>query len=525
MDCYESESSGYDQATVTRVENDERFYVSDLQLAAELGKTLLERNQDLEGTLKQQQTVIDEQAQEIEFLSRQSAALKEVNESRLRIYEQLEVSVTELEKTNQKLLSESSGDKKRIRRLCDSVGVLETKCDDLQKMVDELKTSEKARKRERNRTVVPLIEEVKAPEIRRRFSIENGSVSLDNLDDLEVVKLRSSVSRLTAHMSKEQRKSEELKAQVSLTAEENLNLREQVTLLQEQQERLVFFHQAERLYWACHQRKESKSENHAAIVTEVEPGDEPNVGPCALVQLKNGAVAYGSQESLASVGLVMNNKEPVETKISQRNCISLLSELDAQYRAIIEKYEDLLHARRQQVSDYYGDMSLNSMTSVTSTQSMTARSLSEELSEASDLSSGFSDSSEKSFTEQGVQTDAVEECLTTENPVSGHFKASPQYKQLFQDIFDILKRPAAALQVPPTVAEVPEVKTDKKKRHYPYANPKRNDNSQSFPCPKPSYCVSPQSLMGYPVFKLPGVMSYAEALERGSKRGKPLFKH
>lgn len=40
--------------------------VSDLQLAAELGKTLLERNKELETALKQHQNVIEEQTQEIE---------------------------------------------------------------------------------------------------------------------------------------------------------------------------------------------------------------------------------------------------------------------------------------------------------------------------------------------------------------------------------------------------------------------------------------------------------------------------
>ncbi len=42
------------------------FSVSDLQLAAELGKTLLERNKELENSLKHQQAIIDDQAQEIE---------------------------------------------------------------------------------------------------------------------------------------------------------------------------------------------------------------------------------------------------------------------------------------------------------------------------------------------------------------------------------------------------------------------------------------------------------------------------
>lgn len=42
------------------------FIYLDLQLAAELGKTLLERNKELEGTIKNQQNIIDDQLQEIE---------------------------------------------------------------------------------------------------------------------------------------------------------------------------------------------------------------------------------------------------------------------------------------------------------------------------------------------------------------------------------------------------------------------------------------------------------------------------
>lgn len=39
---------------------------ADLQLAAELGKTLLERNKELESALKHHQNIIEDQAQEIE---------------------------------------------------------------------------------------------------------------------------------------------------------------------------------------------------------------------------------------------------------------------------------------------------------------------------------------------------------------------------------------------------------------------------------------------------------------------------
>ena len=43
--------------------------IPDLQLAAELGKTLLERNKELELSLKHQQSVIDDQTMEIEVSS------------------------------------------------------------------------------------------------------------------------------------------------------------------------------------------------------------------------------------------------------------------------------------------------------------------------------------------------------------------------------------------------------------------------------------------------------------------------
>lgn len=42
------------------------FYFSDLHLAAELGKTLLERNKELEDSLQQMYTTNEEQVQEIE---------------------------------------------------------------------------------------------------------------------------------------------------------------------------------------------------------------------------------------------------------------------------------------------------------------------------------------------------------------------------------------------------------------------------------------------------------------------------
>lgn len=120
------------------------FLISDLQLAAELGKTLLERNKELENIIKAHQSTVEEQAQEIEviffffrnirdssiilrldrniisfffqYMKKQTAALREVNDSRLKIYEQLEVSIQDLERANHRLVIENTSDKKLIKR-------------------------------------------------------------------------------------------------------------------------------------------------------------------------------------------------------------------------------------------------------------------------------------------------------------------------------------------------------------------------------------------------------------------------
>uniref|UniRef100_A0A131YXR5 Rho associated coiled coil n=1 Tax=Rhipicephalus appendiculatus TaxID=34631 RepID=A0A131YXR5_RHIAP len=53
-------------STSSTADGTQDWYETDLQLAAELGKTLLERNQELEETVRQQQLLIEEQEQELQ---------------------------------------------------------------------------------------------------------------------------------------------------------------------------------------------------------------------------------------------------------------------------------------------------------------------------------------------------------------------------------------------------------------------------------------------------------------------------
>ncbi|XP_031622778.1 cerebellar degeneration-related protein 2 isoform X2 [Contarinia nasturtii] len=124
---------------------------SDLQLAAELGKTLLERNKELEQNIKHQQTIIDDQVQEIEYLTKQNNALREVNDTRLRIYENIEVSIQDLEKQNHRLNIDYSNLKKINKTLIGNNETLEEKIDELRKQIEELQRELEIERRKNER--------------------------------------------------------------------------------------------------------------------------------------------------------------------------------------------------------------------------------------------------------------------------------------------------------------------------------------------------------------------------------------
>lgn len=52
----------------------------------------------------------------LQYLTKQTQALKEVNSSRFKIYEQLEISIQDLEHANVTLSQQSAADKKQIKR-------------------------------------------------------------------------------------------------------------------------------------------------------------------------------------------------------------------------------------------------------------------------------------------------------------------------------------------------------------------------------------------------------------------------
>ncbi|KAF4521834.1 hypothetical protein B566_EDAN003708 [Ephemera danica] len=198
----------------------------DLQLAAELGKTLLERNKELENTLRQQQALVDDQTQEIEYLTKQTAALREVNDSRLRIYEQLEVSIQELERNNQRLAVENAADKKQIKSLCHSLDAMEARCEELTRALEEAQTAERRRQRGRE-----------GPEQSSEHPNNKENEPATAQDDQQEA-LAAQIAMLKAQKDRETRRAEEIEEQLTSLIQENAALEEQMSSFKMREEQL-----------------------------------------------------------------------------------------------------------------------------------------------------------------------------------------------------------------------------------------------------------------------------------------------
>ena len=76
--------------------------------------------------IRDHQSIIDDQSQKIEYLIKQTSTLKEINDSGIRMYEQLEVSVSDLESKNKKLVDENQ--------------TLENRCEQFRKLLEYYRT-------------------------------------------------------------------------------------------------------------------------------------------------------------------------------------------------------------------------------------------------------------------------------------------------------------------------------------------------------------------------------------------------
>lgn len=417
---------------------DQQDLQQDLHLAAELGKTLLDRNTELETSLQQMYTTNQEQLQEIEYLTKQVELLRQMNDQHAKVYEQLDVTARELEDANQKLVADSRSSQQKIFSLTETIESLQTHIDDLQRQVEELKSSGQGHvsheRAEQPRSVhsFPCLKELY--DLRKYFVYDHifaeKITSMDSqLSPLEEENqhLKKAVTLLQAQLNLEKEKRVTLEEEYGLILKENCDLEQRlvdVGLYRSRVEELegevmemrqlfqsenTFVNGVEKLvpesffisFKDSLERELSRSPSEGVVVTVPEPD-------------KRALKRSSSETLLGSVGgtdLLKGHEETCIRRaeaVKQRG-ISLLNEVDAQYNALKVKYEELL--KKCQIDE----------------DALTHKAVqtSKQLSKDTGVGSG------------AQEVHPVEPGAATPNSVPNTL---PEYKLLFKEIFSCIKK-------------------------------------------------------------------------------------
>lgn len=333
--------------------------LQDLQLAAELGKTLLERNKELENIIKIHQSTIEEQAQEIEYMKKQTAALREVNDSRLKIYEQLEVSIQDLERANHRLVVENTGDKKLIKNQCLTIENLETRCEELQKKIDDLTSQREVLLRQQTTNLNPdvvqtqsvswkaavtpggSIKQSAAPSSPKVFQETTNDTNLQqpltlNSNEEELTDLLIQLQEARSQRVREQKKVTELGQQLTTLLQENGALEEQLT------------------FWRSKAQDVKNLQDEINTLEEVRRGQL--CGRCLRgMDTRNHdelSVLDGEEyDDISIAGSLINEQPDPEPTVVQETCenkTEVMNEVvnNNPYRELVEKYQALLEVQR-----------------------------------------------------------------------------------------------------------------------------------------------------------------------------------
>ncbi|TDH02762.1 hypothetical protein EPR50_G00155720 [Perca flavescens] len=353
---------------------DQRDLEQDLHLAAELGKTLLERNKELEDSLQQMYINNDEHVQEIEYLSKQLEMLREMNEQHAKVYEQLDVTARELEITNEKLVLESKASQQKIDRLTGTMETLQGQVDSLKTRVEELRTLEELRvrreKKERRKTVhsFPCLKELcTAPRYEDGFLLANpGSVDLAERQpvDEENERLRDIVSSLRSAVAAERSRREGAERECAAVLQEferleqrllgaegcQLRVRELEAELQEMQQlrksRLCLIRGMEDgLETLLRNGPETDTPEEGVGLEE---GGEGGAGEAGDTGQQGGPVRKSCSDTALNAISARDASGRRQGSYAQhangvrKRGMSILREVDEQYHALLEKYEELL---------------------------------------------------------------------------------------------------------------------------------------------------------------------------------------
>ncbi|XP_056432448.1 cerebellar degeneration-related protein 2-like [Gadus chalcogrammus] len=347
---------------------DKRDLEHDLHLAAELGKTLLDRNKELEQGLQQMYSTNQEQLQEIEYLTKQVEVLRQVNEQHAKVYEQLDATSRDLEQTNHRLGLDNRGAQQKIQRLTETAEGLQSQAEDLQRELEDVKNSPPQRTSPpgdpRSTHSVSCLQELQST---LRYGDHDGSS-----DDLhaassklewreeEQASLRRSLRALQTQLANERAGREEAEREADVLANENAALERQLDSMEGCRAQLaeVECEAAElRLLWRTERSARSAGRGmghaHAAPPTalfhnhedeedEDHDDEDDDDGGDLVVAAAAVAAGSGTPQRPAPTGASAKRARARRSEAVKYRGISLLNEVDAQYSALQVKYEELL---------------------------------------------------------------------------------------------------------------------------------------------------------------------------------------
>lgn len=335
----------------------------DLQLAAELGKSLLERNRELEQGLQQMYSTNQEQLQEIEYLTKQVDLLRQVNDQHAKVYEQLDVSARELEHSNHKLVLDNRTAQQKIQGLTETVELLQTQVEELQHQVEELKLSPSPPPKPPHREKWPprstqSVSCLKELQNTLRYDYDEPSDGLQSSDmswhEEEQASLRQSLRNLQTQFANERARREESEREAELLARENAALEQQLAGMEGCQVRVAELErEAEELrqLWKSDSSQRSTRpdvfhsllRNSVFLNAEEENDGAAEKSPWVLKRWDSERPMKATQMPDSPDRIYDHECSCVRrAEVVKYRGISLLNEVDAQYSALQVKYEELL---------------------------------------------------------------------------------------------------------------------------------------------------------------------------------------
>ncbi|XP_054616156.1 cerebellar degeneration-related protein 2 isoform X2 [Dunckerocampus dactyliophorus] len=335
-----------------------------LHLAAKLGKTLLDRNRELEQGLQQMYSTNQEQLLEIEFLARQVELLRQMNDQHAKVYETLDLSTRDLERSNQRLAQDNRLAQNKINSLTDSIDGLQTHAEDLQNQVEALMSAQAERnkqganidqRRNLGAQSVSCLKELHDVHHDRCISNNRRQTEEPRYDcdpEEERATLLRSVQTLQGQLAAEKSLREAVERENEFTAKEKLGLEQRLGLLGASRARQMELEarvEQMRLLW----RADCADRNPDQLLLLPDTmfftsEKKPKEGQGETEEAYRHRPRRNSDGSAREMSTDDHDRMCVRrAEVVKQRGISLLNEVDAQYNALQVKYDELLQKCQQ----------------------------------------------------------------------------------------------------------------------------------------------------------------------------------